>query len=59
MDPRVMAGLASMFIERNGAVSPDGRWIAYESNPSGQFEVYVPPFPRTETWGLESVGEWR
>jgi serine/threonine-protein kinase len=27
------------------AVSPDGRWIAYESNPSGRPEVYVQPFP--------------
>ena len=25
--------------------SPDGDWLAYESNESGQFEVYVRPFP--------------
>ena len=25
--------------------SPDGRWIAYQSNESGAFEVYVRPFP--------------
>jgi len=25
--------------------SPDGRWLAYESNESGIFEVYVRPFP--------------
>ena len=25
--------------------SPDGRWIAYQSNESGRFEVYVRPFP--------------
>ena len=25
--------------------SPDGRWIAYESNESGQSEAYVRPFP--------------
>ena len=25
--------------------SPDGRWIAYTSNESGTFEVYVRPFP--------------
>ena len=25
--------------------SPDGRWIAYHSNESGRFEVYVTPFP--------------
>ena len=27
------------------AFSPDGRWIAYDSNESGQFEVYIRPFP--------------
>jgi serine/threonine-protein kinase len=26
-------------------VSPDGRWVAYDSDESGQFEVYVRPFP--------------
>jgi serine/threonine-protein kinase len=25
--------------------SPDGKWMAYESNESGRFEVYVRPFP--------------
>jgi serine/threonine-protein kinase len=31
--------------ERNAAVSPNGRWIAYQSDESGRFEVYVRPFP--------------
>jgi serine/threonine-protein kinase len=31
--------------ERQPAVSPDGRWIAYDSNESGRDEVYVRPFP--------------
>ena len=26
-------------------LSPDGRWIAYASNESGRYEVYVRPFP--------------
>ncbi|MCZ6695033.1 MAG: hypothetical protein O7A63_00700 [Acidobacteria bacterium] len=33
------------FDERDGQFSPDGKWIAYQSNQSGQFEVYVQPFP--------------
>ena len=32
--------------ERNGVVSPDGRWLAYESDSSGGFEIYVTPFPK-------------
>jgi serine/threonine-protein kinase len=39
--------------ERNGIVSPDGRWFAYESDRSGQFEIYVRPFPNLE------AGEWQ
>jgi Tol biopolymer transport system component len=31
--------------EREPAVSPDGRWLAYASDESGQFEVYAQPFP--------------
>jgi hypothetical protein len=34
------------FDERLPSVSPDGRWLAYESNESGdRFEVFVRPFP--------------
>ena len=33
------------FEEYNGEISPDGRWLAYQSNRSGTFEVYVQPFP--------------
>ena len=33
------------YSEANGAVSPDGRWLAYQSNESGRDEVYVRPFP--------------
>ena len=28
-----------------GQFSPDGRWIAYQSDESGRFEIYVRPFP--------------
>jgi eukaryotic-like serine/threonine-protein kinase len=31
--------------ELNGEVSPDGRWLAYESVESGGNEIYVQPFP--------------
>ena len=35
----------SPFSESNGQFSPDGRWVAYQSNESGRFEIYVVPFP--------------
>jgi Tol biopolymer transport system component len=34
--------------EINGELSPDGKWIAYESDESGLSQVYVRPFPNTE-----------
>jgi len=40
-------------VERNGEVSPDGRWLAYEANDSGRFEIYVRPFPEV------SGGRWQ
>ena len=44
--------LATTFSERNARFSPDGRWVAYTSDVSGAFEVYVRPFH-------ESGGTWR
>jgi Tol biopolymer transport system component len=32
-------------VERQGALSPDGRWMAYASNESGRSEIYVEPVP--------------
>jgi hypothetical protein len=29
-----------------GQFSPDGRWMAYQSNDTGRYEIYVRPFPR-------------
>jgi Tol biopolymer transport system component len=42
---RTLTTVASTpFEERAGQFSPDGRWIAYQSNESGRFEVYAQPF---------------
>jgi serine/threonine protein kinase len=30
-----------------GQFSPDGRWMAYQSNDSGRYEIYVRPFPQS------------
>jgi serine/threonine-protein kinase len=45
------------FHESSPAVSPDGHWIAYESNLSGRWEVYVQPFPELTTrWQVSTDG---
>ena len=35
--------LQTTSFERNGVVSPNGHWIAYESDSSGRLEIYVRP----------------
>jgi dipeptidyl aminopeptidase/acylaminoacyl peptidase len=39
----------SRFQEMMGAFSPDGRWIAYQTNESGQHEIVVQSFPDAKT----------
>jgi Tol biopolymer transport system component len=43
--------------EVEGTVSPDGRWLAYVSNESRSFEVYVQPFALTSS--KPSSGKWQ
>jgi Tol biopolymer transport system component len=31
--------------DRDGQFSPDGKWVAYESDEAGKAEIYVQPFP--------------
>jgi Tol biopolymer transport system component len=33
------------FDEDGAQFSPDGKWIAYQSNESGRYEIYIQPFP--------------
>jgi serine/threonine-protein kinase len=48
-------------IEQNGEISPDSRWLVYESNNSGQFEIYVRPFPNVDSglWQVSTGGGTR
>jgi serine/threonine-protein kinase len=50
---RVTPLLQTKFAEQNAVVSPDGRWLAYESNSAGTYEIYVRPFPNV------SAGQWQ
>ena len=47
-EPRVEPLVQTPSAERNGEISPDGRWLAYESSDSGQFQIYVQPFPNVD-----------
>jgi serine/threonine-protein kinase len=46
------------FEESNAEISPDGRWLSYQSNRSGTFEVYVQPFPDVGSglWLVSTTG---
>jgi dipeptidyl aminopeptidase/acylaminoacyl peptidase len=41
--------------EANGAISPDGRWLAYQANDSGAWDVYVQSLSRREGVGRFTV----
>ena len=52
--------LGTQFKEFQGSISPDGRWLAYSSDESGRFEVYVQPFPGPgEKRRLSDNGGWQ
>lgn len=49
---------------RNSQFSPDGKWVAYSSNESGKWEIYVTSFPDARgKWEISSGGgeqpRWR
>jgi len=52
------------FETTNARLSPNGRWIAYSSNESGKFEVYIQSFPPSGSkWQVSTNGgeepQWR
>jgi serine/threonine-protein kinase len=53
--------IQTIFSERNGDISPDGRWMAYQSNESGQYQIYVRPFPKVDDgrWQVSTAGGTR
>jgi Tol biopolymer transport system component len=53
--PRVF--LRTQFGEGEARFSPNGKWIAYSSNETGQQEVYVRPYPSgANQWRISSDG---
>jgi dipeptidyl aminopeptidase/acylaminoacyl peptidase len=56
--------LATPFNERFAKFSPDGRWVAYDSDESGRYEIYAAPFPgpggkRQISTGGGGLPRWR
>jgi Tol biopolymer transport system component len=56
--------LQGPWIVRNAQFSPDGRWVAYSSNETGNWEVYVSAFPNANSkWQVSRGGgeepRWR
>jgi Tol biopolymer transport system component len=50
--------VATPYDEEAIALSPDGHWLAYESNETGRTEVFLRPFPNTESgkWQVSNEG---
>jgi eukaryotic-like serine/threonine-protein kinase len=56
--------LKAVSILRNGQFSPDGKWVAYASNETGNWEIYVTSFPDARgKWQISTGGgeqpRWR
>jgi len=56
--------LQAKSVVRNAHFSPDGRWVAYSSNETGNWEIYVSPFPSANSkWQVSRGGgeepRWR
>ncbi|MGH9881723.1 MAG: hypothetical protein ACRD6N_09835, partial [Pyrinomonadaceae bacterium] len=63
-DQKATPYLQTEFSETQARFSPDGRWIAYTSNESGSFQVYVQSFPTSGgKWLISTNGggqpQWR
>jgi Tol biopolymer transport system component len=56
-DRKPFVVVQSNFVETNARFSPDGRWIAFESNETGREEVFVQPFPGPgRNWQISTNG---
>jgi serine/threonine-protein kinase len=51
--PQVTPLIRTPYSERNAEISPNGHWLAYESDESGREEIWVRPFPDV------NAGRWQ
>jgi len=60
----IEVGANDGYAETSAAISPDGRWITYTSNETGQPSVYIRPFPNVNDgrWQIpvdvSAVAKW-
>src|SRR5216684_724417 len=58
-DHKTYPFIQSTFSAREASFSPDGKWLAYCSNESGEYRVYVVPFPGPGGKWQVSLGDGR
>jgi Tol biopolymer transport system component len=63
-DRKPFPAINTGFEEAHGVVSPDGRWLAYRSNETGDYEIYIQGFPAAQGRWMVSKGggsgpQWR
>jgi hypothetical protein len=63
-DRKPVSYLKDNFLKRHAQLSPDGHWMAYISNESGSYQVYVQSFPTGGgKWQVSTTGgvqpRWR
>ena len=58
-DHKAYPFIQSTFSAREASFSPDGKWLAYCSNESGEYRIYVVPFPGPGGKWQVSLGEGR
>jgi Tol biopolymer transport system component len=59
-DKKPFPFLQTEFNETNGHFSPDGHWVAYMSDESGRYEIYVRRFsPDSTTTAPDTGGKWQ
>jgi serine/threonine-protein kinase len=52
-DQKAVPLLSGRSVEYGPEISPDGKWLAYHSDESGEFQVYVRPFPNVESGRIQ------
>jgi dipeptidyl aminopeptidase/acylaminoacyl peptidase len=59
-EPKILLGKKE-FKEGNSQISPNGRWLVYQSNESGSYQIYVRPFPDVDAglWQITTEGGTR